>query len=127
MKKIKLLFFVILFATLNFICSPLESIAKSIDSTNNPNKGIESFKRTDEDILNNKKYSYCDPKMLILGNPNIDPKMLIPGNPNIDPKFLTPNIDPKLLFPSTRVIYPKSQLSVQVGNEPIQGFYENGK
>lgn len=76
MKKIKILWSVILIITLSFICSPSKSIAKSYDSANEPDKIANSLNAKDGKMLVSPKYN-CDPKMLIPGNPDIDLKFLI--------------------------------------------------
>lgn len=100
MKKIKLVL-IFLFATLNFIYSPIDSNAEPINQVNNE---IDSAETNDENTLNDKQYSYSAPEMVMPGNANIDPKILIPGNPDIDPKML---ID----------LYPKEQVSDTPSNE----------
>lgn len=88
MRKMKFLLWLVLFITLSSISSPSDSIAEQIDAINKPSKETTIIMSNNRRILNNGKYSCCDPKMLVPGNPDIDPKMLVPGNPNIDLKML---------------------------------------
>jgi len=76
MKKIKILWSIILIITTSFICSPSKSIAESYYSENEPDNAAGSLKANDEGMLISPRYN-CDPKMLIQGNPDIDPKFLL--------------------------------------------------
>jgi len=85
MKKLKFMVCISLFASISIILSPIEGIAEPVDKPGE--KTVESGLK-DKKAVDKEKYSYCDPKMLIPGNPDIDPKILIPGDTSIDPGML---------------------------------------